>query len=198
MGENTTFRIIVSIIVLVSLSISIYFRRKAQKNSQDEIDRRLEGNFTMIALRFGGILIWLIIFAYILYPAAISWATVPLPSWMRWSGVAGSAAAALLLVWMFTSLGLNITDSVTTRDEHNLITKGPYRWIRHPLYTFGLLLFLCLSLIMGTWLIPILGIPTFAILIHRTGIEERTLQERFGDEYQRYTEQTGRFFPRLG
>ena len=198
MDENTIFRIIVTIIILVSLSISIYFRRKAQEQSQDEIDRRQEGSINMFALRIGGLMIWLTVLAFIIYPPAISWATISLPSWVRWLGVAGSIAAALLLVWMFTSLGKNITDSVATRQEHKLVTEGPYRWIRHPLYTFGALLFLSLSLIMGTWLIPLLGIPTYAILMHRTGIEEDMLQQRFGEQYQRYTERTGRFFPRFG
>jgi protein-S-isoprenylcysteine O-methyltransferase Ste14 len=197
MNENIIFRIIVSVIILVSLSISIYFRRKAQRESQDEIDRRQEGSATMVGLRIGGLLVWFTVFAYIFYPAAISWASVSLPSWTRWLGVVGSVVAALLLVWMFTSLRTNITDSVTTRRDHNLVTGGPYRWIRHPLYTFGALLFLSISLIMGSWLIPLLGIPTYGILIHRTGIEEQKLQDQFGEQYQLYTERTGRFFPRL-
>jgi protein-S-isoprenylcysteine O-methyltransferase Ste14 len=99
---------------------------------------------------------------------------------------------------MFISLGMNITDSVTTRREHELVTSGPYRWIRHPLYTFGALLFLSLSLVMGNWLIVLLGIPTYAILVHRTGIEEEKLKDRFGEQYKRYTKRTGRFFPRFG
>lgn len=197
MDENIIFRIIVSVIILVSLSISIYFRRKAQRDSQDEIDRRQEGSATMVGLRIGGLLVWFTVFAYIFSPAAISWASVSLPSWTRWLGVAGSVAAALLLVWMFTSLRTNITDSVTTRRDHNLVTGGPYRWIRHPMYTFGALLFLSISLIMGSWLIPLLGIPTYVILIHRTGIEEQKLQDQFGEQYQLYTERTGRFLPRL-
>ena len=93
---------------------------------------------------------------------------------------------------------MNITDTVVTRRDHTLITDGPYRWIRHPLYTFGSLFFISLSLVTGIWLIPLLAIPTFAILIQRTSIEERALQERFGDEYLRYSERTGRFFPRFG
>ena len=198
MNENTIFRILVATIILISLSVSIYFRRKAQSSSRDEIDRRQEGSITMVGLRIGGLMIWLSVIAFIIYPPAISWAALSLPSWVRWLGVAGSITAALLLVWMFISLGMNITDSVTTRHEHKLVTRGPYRWIRHPLYTLGALLFLSLSLIMGTWLIPLLGIPSYGILIHRTGIEEKMLQDRFGEQYRQYSERTGRFFPRLG
>ena len=198
MDENLIFRIIVIAMMLSAFIVSAYHRRKAQQSSGDEIDRRKEGDFIMIALRIGGGLIWLLILAYMIYPPAVAWATIPLPSWLRWLGVLGGFAALILLIWMFRSLGMNITDTVVTRKDHSLVTHGPYRWIRHPLYTFGALLFLSLSLVTQIWLIPLLAIPTMAILVQRTSIEEKTLQNRFGEEYIQYSERTGRFFPRLG
>lgn len=93
---------------------------------------------------------------------------------------------------------MNITDTVVTHRAHTLITNGPYRWIRHPLNSFGGLIFLCLSLVTSIWLIPLLAIPTSVILIQRTSIEEQVLHSRFGDEYQRYSGRTGRFLPRTG
>lgn len=152
----------------------------------------------MIALRLSGILLWLSIIAYIVYPPAVDWATIALPTWLRWIGVLGGIIAVGLLIWMFSSLGMNITDTVVTRQKHTLVTHGPYRWIRHPLYTFGAFFFLSLSLISSLWIIPVLGIPAFAILINRTSVEEESLHARFGEEYQQYTRQTGRFLPRLG
>ena len=152
----------------------------------------------MFMLRIGGLMIWLSVISYIFYPAAVFWSLITFPSWMVWIGAAASAVSVFLLVWMFTSLGKNITDSVSIREEHSLITSGPYRYIRHPLYVFGALLFLSISLIMGSWFIPLVGIPTYAILIYRTGIEEEMLTERFGNKYTQYMQRTGRFFPRLG
>ena len=198
MNENLIFRIIIIGLFVSAFSVSIYYRRKAQRSSGDEIDRRQEGGFIMVALRIGGGLIWLAILAYMIYPPAITWASLTLPTWLRWFGVVVAITVVFLLFWMFRSLGMNITDTVVTRRDHTLITDGPYRWIRHPLYTFGSLFFISLSLVTGIWLIPLLAIPTFAILIQRTSIEERALQERFGDEYLRYSERTGRFFPRFG
>lgn len=198
MDENLIFRIIVIAMMLSAFTVSAYHRRKAQQSSGDEIDRRKEGDFIMIALRIGGGLIWLLILAYMIYPPAVAWATIPLPSWLRWLGVLGGFTAVILLIWMFRSLGMNITDTVVTRKEHSLVTHGPYRWIRHPLYTFGALLFLSLSLVTQIWLIPLLAIPTMAILVQRTSIEEKTLQNRFGEQYIQYSERTGRFFPRFG
>ncbi|UCF28664.1 MAG: isoprenylcysteine carboxylmethyltransferase family protein [Chloroflexota bacterium] len=197
MNEDLIFRFLVIALMLSAFIVSAYHRRKAQQSSGDEIDRRKEGDFIMIALRLGGGLIWLLILVYMIYPPAVSWATVPLPSWIRWLGVFGGFVAVILLIWMFRSLGTNITDTVITRREHSLVTHGPYRWIRHPLYTFGALLFLSLSLVTQIWLIPLLAVPTFAILLQRTTIEEKALQERFGEEYTLYSKRTGRFFPRL-
>ena len=198
MSADVFFRLITLIFFVTAFSVSIYYRRKAQISSGDQIDRRQEGDFIMVALRLSGMLLWLSIIAYIVYPPAVAWATVPLPNWLRWIGVIGGFIAVGLLTWMFASLGGNITDTVVTRQEHTLVTHGPYRWIRHPLYTFGIFFFLCLSLISTLWIIPLLGIPAFAILIKRTSIEEESLQDRFGEEYLQYTERTGRFLPRFG
>ena len=93
---------------------------------------------------------------------------------------------------------MNITDTVVTRRAHALITNGPYRWIRHPLYSYGGLIFLCLRLVTSIWLIPLLAIPTSFILIQRTSIEDQVLHSRFGDEYKRYSGRMGRFLPRIG
>lgn len=198
MSQNVIFRLITLLLFIIPLSVSVYYRRKAQLTSGDQIDRRQEGDFVMIALRLSGILLWLSIIAYIVYPPAVDWATIALPIWLRWTGVLGSIIAVVLLIWMFSSLGMNITDTVMTRQKHTLVTHGPYHWIRHPLYTFGAFFFLSLSLISSLWIIPVLGIPAFAILIKRTSLEEESLYARFGEEYQQYSRQTGRFLPRFG
>jgi protein-S-isoprenylcysteine O-methyltransferase Ste14 len=96
---------------------------------------------------------------------------------------------------MFRS-GKNITDTVVTRRApagHH----GPYRWIRHPLYTFGTLFFLGLGLIAASWLILLMACLAFYLLSLRTPKEEAQLLARFGEEYAAYMQQTGRYLPRL-
>jgi protein-S-isoprenylcysteine O-methyltransferase Ste14 len=99
---------------------------------------------------------------------------------------------------MFSSLGRNITDTVAIRKEHTLVTHGPYRWIRHPLYSFGFLLFVGFTLLTANWFIGLTGVCALTLLALRTPIEEAKLIEQFGDAYREYMKRTGRFLPRLG
>ncbi|RIL12128.1 isoprenylcysteine carboxylmethyltransferase family protein, partial [bacterium] len=85
-----------------------------------------------------------------------------------------------------------------TRRHHTLVTTGPYRWVRHPLYSVGVLFMLGLSTLLGSWLIPVLAIPAMAGLMLRTPAEEAGLVARFGDGYRAYMARTGRYLPRWG
>jgi protein-S-isoprenylcysteine O-methyltransferase Ste14 len=98
---------------------------------------------------------------------------------------------------MFVSLGANLTDTVVTRKGAYLVERGPYRYVRNPMYTGILMLGLSLGLALGTWLVPSAAAVMFLILARRTRIEERYLIERFGDAYRDYMQRVGSFFPRL-
>jgi protein-S-isoprenylcysteine O-methyltransferase Ste14 len=195
MLSETVFRLITIVLVLTGAGIGFYHRIKAHKLSQEKINRQEEGNFILIGLRLSGGLVWASTLAYMINPAWMAWASLPLPAWLRWAGVGGALAAIPLLYWMFTSLGKNITDTVVTRQEHTLVIHGPYRWVRHPLYSFAALFFLSLSLIAANWFIAAMIGLTFLMIAIRTPIEEAKLVERFGDDYRAYMQRTGRFLP---
>jgi protein-S-isoprenylcysteine O-methyltransferase Ste14 len=201
MTTETIFRILTALLLSTAFPISGYYRRKANvtasKSGNEKIDRKQEGVLLMLILRFGGLLLWGSILAYVINPAWLPWTSVQLPVWLRWVGVAISIIAAMLLFWMFKTLGDNITDTVVTRHKHTLVTSGPYRWIRHPLYSFATLFTLGLSLVTTRWSVAILACLAFVLLAIRTRIEEEKLLERFGEEYQAYRQRTGKFFPRL-
>jgi protein-S-isoprenylcysteine O-methyltransferase Ste14 len=97
---------------------------------------------------------------------------------------------------MLRSLGVNITDTVETRRDHTLIRHGPYRWIRHPLNSFGALLFTGINLMAASWFILLLSCLWFALIVIRASTEEAKLIEKFGAEYRDYMRRTGRFVPR--
>lgn len=195
--NDTIFRILVLGLVAAALAISAYFRRKAQRAGGDKIDRRQEGVPLMLVLRVAGLALWLSVFVYVINPNWIAFAALPLPDALRWFGCALCLIALPLLVWMFRSLGNNITDTVQTRAHAQLVVRGPYQYIRHPLYSFGVLFFLGLMLLTANALIIFFGAVALTMLILRTPNEEAKLVEKFGDAYRAYMAQTPRFVPRL-
>jgi protein-S-isoprenylcysteine O-methyltransferase Ste14 len=136
-------------------------------------------------------------FAYLLFPASVQWAALPLPVWLRWSGVVAGALCSLLMYWTLSSLGRNLTDTVVTRANAQLVTHGPYRWVRHPFYVTAALLILSVTLLSANWLIGLCGLLVMSLLAVRTPKEEQMLIARFGDDYRAYMAATGRFFPRI-
>jgi protein-S-isoprenylcysteine O-methyltransferase Ste14 len=125
----------------------------------------------------------------------MAWSSLPLSGWLRWMGVGVFAIAAVLFLWTVHVLGPNLTDTVVTRRAHTLVSSGPYRYVRHPFYAAGFLLFLASSLIAANWFL-LAGVTLVYILIAiRTRTEEKNLVARFGDDYRAYMKQTGRFWP---
>lgn len=196
MNENI-FRILVGLIFITALSISGYFRRKADRESGEKISRSVDGTAMMTAIRIGGLLLWLSPIMYVINPQWMNWSKIGLPEAVRWIGVGLGIICVFGIYWLFSSIGTGITPTSATRQEHKLSTSGPYRWIRHPLYTFGTGLFITMGLISDNWFLASLGLMTFLLMAIRTPKEEANLIEKFGDEYRAYMKRTGRFLPKL-
>ena len=195
MSDDQPFRLILLVGVIVLLPVGIYHRLKSR--TDEKLDRRQEGLFILVALRLSGMLGWLGLVVYLINPAWLSWSAVALPHWSRWAGVGILIVAGSLFVWMFRTLGKNLTDTVVTRKEHTLVTTGPYRWIRHPLYTSAALTTPATFLITANFFFLLAGCVTLSLLVIRTRKEEENLVARFGDDYRDYMKRTGRFLPRL-
>lgn len=142
-------------------------------------------------LWFGAILI------YAIRPGWISWATFSLPVWVRWGGFALWALAMPLLWWVEISLGKNFNTTLHLREEHTLVTDGPYRFVRHPMYAVQIPLILAWLPASANWLVGLPGlIGGLVIFALRIPHEEQVMLERFGDEYREYMRRTGRLLPR--
>jgi len=196
MNDNI-FRILAILIFFVAASISIYHRRRADQVGGEKISLKDEGLPILLALRLGGLIFWVSMFAYMIHPAWLDWSRIDLPDWLRWLGVAMGVAGDFMAYWVFTSLGNNVTPTVVTRKNATLVTHGPYRWIRHPLYLMGLLAYFGFALLAENWFLAILSVLAFYLLNLRLPKEEAHLIERFGDEYRSYMQRTGKFLPRL-
>lgn len=194
MANDETFRTILLVGLLIVLPIGIYHRIRSQATGE-KLDRWQEGPFILFTLRPIGIAGMLGLLAYLINPRYMSWSAVPLPLWLRWTGVALGVLGGTLLIWTFRSLGRNITDTVVTRKQHTLVTTGPYRWVRHPFYLSSGLAILANSLATANWFIFATGSTAVMLLGVRTRKEEENLIARFGDDYRGYMKRTGRFLP---
>jgi protein-S-isoprenylcysteine O-methyltransferase Ste14 len=197
MNENI-FRILAALILVTGMGISSYFRLKADRDTGEKIPRKVDGTFFMTIIRLGGLILWLSPFVYLINPAWMAWSRIGLPEWVRWLGVILGGTAVLGIYWLFSSIGRGITPTSATRKEHQLVTTGPYRWVRHPLYSIGSSLFIAFGMMADNWFIMALGMLAFLGMASRTPKEEANLIEKFGDEYREYMKRTGRYLPKLG
>jgi len=196
MNENI-FRISAALIFFTGMGISSYFRRKADRETGETISRKVDGTPMMTVIKLGGLILWLSPFLYLLNPAWMDWSKIGLPEWMRWLGVGIGALCTFGIYWLFSSIGSGISPTSATRQEHKLSTSGPYRWVRHPLYTIGSSFYISFGLMADNWFIMMMGVISFVLMVIRTPNEEANLIEKFGNEYREYMKRTGRFLPKV-
>ena len=125
--------------------------------------------------------------------------------WLNWGVAVGiiqyvglglMVAGITLRQWAIVSLGQQFSVVIAIEPDHCLITRGPYRWLRHPAYTGGLIATIGFTLALGSGLsvIPV-GAILLAAFSHRIRLEEELLLTTFGDTYRNYMLRTWRFLP---
>jgi protein-S-isoprenylcysteine O-methyltransferase Ste14 len=128
----------------------------------------------------------------------LDFADYRLPAALPWLGAAVMAIALWLFWRSHADLGLNWSPTLAIRKDHELVTHGVYRHLRHPMYAAIWLFSLAQGLLLQNWLAGWSAVAAFALMYFaRVPREERLMQEAFGDEYARYALRTGRVFPRL-
>jgi protein-S-isoprenylcysteine O-methyltransferase Ste14 len=106
----------------------------------------------------------------------------------------------ILGLWLFhrshADLGTNWSITLEVREEHQLITHGVYRWVRHPMYLALLIYSLGQALVLPNWLVgPSYGVAMVLLFALRVGPEERMMLDKFGKEYEAYMATTKRLIP---
>jgi protein-S-isoprenylcysteine O-methyltransferase Ste14 len=122
---------------------------------------------------------------------------VPASSWLQAIGVGVTALGVALAIWARWHLGRNWSATVSIRSGHELIGQGPYRTIRHPIYSGFLLATIGSALTIG----ETRALVTFAVVLVLFTIkarkEETWLAREFGADFEQQRRRTGRFLPRL-
>ncbi len=183
----------VAVIVIATIT-SVHHRRNADRTGGSLL-RSPESRRFLGCLRVSAIANWCSVLVYLLYPPAVAWASLPLPRSLRWAGFVSATGCVGLMSWTLSSLGRNLADAAAIRSQAQLVTTGPYRWIRHPYYVTTLLLMTSATVLTANGLVGLTSLLVLALLFSRTPHEEAMLIQRFGDEYRAYATGTNRFFP---
>jgi len=122
---------------------------------------------------------------------------LPAIPWLMWLGAAMTFAGLAFAIWARLYLGKNWSGLVVVKQEHELIRTGPYRFVRHPIYS-GILLALIGTALCKRNLWGFVGIALVWLgLWMKSRLEERFMVETFGAQYEEYRRTTGALLPRL-
>ncbi len=188
------FKITFAILWFIYILIRVQFDKKYK-----QVEKIKAVNSTTERL-----LIFLLLVGLILIP--LFWSFTPfmdsfnigLPIWLRLLGVAISILSLFYFWWIHKTLGANWSPTLEIRKGHELIKIGPYKRIRHPMYTQIWLWAIAQTLIISNLIAGFSGIATWAILYFiRIPKEEKMMVENFGNEYIKYMKQTGRLLPKI-
>jgi protein-S-isoprenylcysteine O-methyltransferase Ste14 len=129
-----------------------------------------------------------------------AWLAKPILGLGAWGDlvcVVATVLGLLFSVWARLALGSNWSGTVTIKTNHQLIRRGPYRWIRHPIYT-GMLAALLATAVTQGLLSGAIGFAlVFLALYRKARREELFLSQEFGPGFVEHRAQTGMFLPRF-
>jgi protein-S-isoprenylcysteine O-methyltransferase Ste14 len=190
---NSIFKIIYFIELLLATTVrKIYTSGK--KSSDLKIQKKSTLELIFLVLNGIGMLIPIL---YV-FSTVLDFANYSLPNWLAWAGIVLFALAIWLLWRSHHDLGRHWTVTVALRFEHELITGGVYKYMRHPMYSAHLLWAIAQIMILHNWIAGysflLVQIPFYLIRIKN---EETMMIEQFGAAYKAYMEKTGRLIPKL-
>lgn len=207
MDDDTLFRVLfLALWVFLTGTLGVWgaLARRRQEPSERYTLRQRVG---IVRRREGRAALLLESFAMPYWAAAMvldAWAppwfsglALPVPSWARWAAVVPAAGGLALVVWARSLLGRQWASVPRLQREHRLVTDGPYRHVRHPMYT-GDFAFISFSAVVAANAFVVSAmVAALAMMALRIPAEENMLLERFGDGYRDYMRRTPRLFPRL-
>lgn len=185
-------------IFFLALVIEMVIRAPLNKKRRQE--RMSEQRFTNQEKTILGLLSLGGFFIPIIYAATdwLDFANYRLPDWAGWLGVLLIAGAIYVFWRAHADLGLNWSPTLEIREKHELIRKGIYGVIRHPMYASQWLLAIAQPLLLQNWIAGFLNLLVFIpFYLLRVKAEEQMMLDSFGTQYQEYMKTTGGVLPKM-
>ena len=197
MNDEIVFRALFILATIAMLAIRVYFQSKVLRDQ-----RKVEVKEEPVSLVAGSLAALTTIafgLEYIIRPGTFAFAYAwAYPFWLRWLGGAILVGGVALLGLAHHHLGQSFHSLVVAKEEQVLVQSGPYRWIRHPVYTAYLMSYLGGGLLASNWVLTFVPLTLYAVLVAiRLKHEEAVLEETFGAPYAAYKARTGRLLPRI-
>lgn len=194
--DEIIFRASLAAVSAALALIRFYYGGRAAQAGGRVLFRRAGRVRTALVWAFGG-LAAAASATWVLFPNGLAWAALPLPIGLRWAGVGLGLVTIMLFFWIHRTLGDNWAMPGEIKERHTLVTNGPYRWVRHPMYTTVFVWALAYGLMSANGLIGLLWLGLGLAAAAMVDDEEAALIESFGDAYRDYRRRVGRFGPRL-
>jgi len=117
---------------------------------------------------------------------------------LRWIAAICAVVCLLLTSVCWSRMGRHWRMDVSLKGEEALITDGPFRYVRHPIYALSMLLMVCSAVVVPTVPMLLIAAVHLALMQIKALHEEKHLLGVYGEVYRRYVARSGRFFPRRG
>jgi protein-S-isoprenylcysteine O-methyltransferase Ste14 len=118
-----------------------------------------------------------------------------------WPAALGAAlvfAGLAFSIWARFTIAENWSSDVQLKRDHELIVRGPYRWVRHPIYTGVLLMFVGTALAVGEWRAVVAVALAAGAFWRKLRLEEAVMRRQFGETYARYAARVPALIPFVG
>lgn len=101
-------------------------------------------------------------------------------------------------IWAFKTLGENYSQDIAIKKDHQLVTTGPFKVIRHPQYLSQILLDLGGAIATLSFILASLAIIEIPFLFMRASLEDKLMEKHFGESFKSFKKRTGQIFPFIG
>jgi protein-S-isoprenylcysteine O-methyltransferase Ste14 len=119
-----------------------------------------------------------------------------LPDWTYFLGLPLSLLGIAIWLWGQQTLGQYFSSEVIIYQGHQLVERGPYKFVRHPMYTGGFLMSLGMGLAVQSWIATVvIAIAILLVIGYRISVEEKALISEFGEQYKSYSRRVKRLIP---
>jgi protein-S-isoprenylcysteine O-methyltransferase Ste14 len=185
-----------AIIYYAWAATGVYFIVAALRTNRTKRRETIGARLVDRVLLFGG---YALLFSQAPFPGAPNYAHFVQPrEALAIAGVVFTYVGLPLTVWSRVRLGRFWSGWVVLKQDHRLIQSGPYRVVRHPLYSGIIVAAIGMALCITTWS-SLLGVASLITCFERRAHkEDALLATEFGEEFESYRQRTGRLLPRMG